>query len=104
MIPLENLSAAFHNVRVTKTRQYNKDGAGFVNYSLGIASSYLKMGCKFSKIRLFRRKRSKARKDNKEAVGHLKTRNRRETTEEYQPATDEQRSQDEATDKETVKC
>ena len=60
------------------------------------------MGCKFSKIRLFRRKRSKARKENKEAVGHLQTRNRRETTEEYQPATDEQRFRDEATDKETV--
>ena len=55
----------------------------------------VKMGCNFSKVRLFRRKHSKTRGDNKEAGGHLKTRNRREIAE-------EQGLRDEANDKETV--
>lgn len=106
-IPLDDLSAAFqcegHEDEAAQQRW--RWFCELLYSSTSIASSYLKMGCKFSKIRFFRRKRSKARRDNEEAVGHLKTRNRREITDEYQPATDErgeQRLRDEAIDKEAV--
>ena len=58
------------------------------------------MGCKFSRNRFSRGKRGNATRDNQEAEGQLKTRDRGERVEQYQPAADE--LQGEANDKEAV--
>ena len=58
------------------------------------------MGCKFSKNRLFRGKRSSVARDNREAGGHASTRIRGDKHEEYHTATIE--LQGEAKDKEAV--